>query len=79
MIRFVKAGGIEQKDIAQTVVVNYEKHNEFIHSDKAVFVKADAIRSPMGSNIAAVTTDAANKVVREGRILSWNEVYQLIE
>jgi copper chaperone NosL len=80
MVRFIKSGGIEQKDIAQTVVINYEKQNDFINSDKAVFLAGETIKSPMNFNIAAFPdADAANKVIRGGKTLSWNELYQRIE
>lgn len=79
MVNFLKAGGIAEKDIAQTVVLNYEKKDDFINTEKAIFVNADAVKSPMGFNIAAFSSaDAASKIVH-GTTLSWAEVYQRIE
>jgi copper chaperone NosL len=80
MARFIKSGGIAQKDIAQTVVVNYEKQNDFIEAANAVLITGDAVKSPMGSNVAAfVNAAAAVKTISGGKILSWNEFYQQIE
>ena len=80
MVNFMKSGGIEEKEISQTLVVNFEKQNDFIDTGKAVFVNSEAIKSPMGFNIAAFSNaDAANKVVREEKTLSWKELYQQIE
>ncbi len=80
MARFIKSGGISQKDIAQTVVINYEKQNDFIKTDNAVLITVEAVKSPMGSNIAAfATADAANRTIKDGKTLSWNEFYQQIE
>ena len=80
MIRFMKAGGIEQKDISQTVAINYEKKNDFINTEKSVFVSSERIKSPMGFNIAAFSNaEAANKSIQNGKILSWNELYKQTE
>ena len=80
MIRFMKAGGVEQKDIAQTVVINYEKQNDFIDTGKGIFVSSEAVRSPMGFNIAVfTTTEVANKMIADGKIISWDELYKRIE
>jgi copper chaperone NosL len=80
MIRFIKSGEVEQKDISQTVVVNYEKQNDFLKTDKAVFLVGEAIKSPMNFNVAAFTNaEAANKAIQSGKILTWNELYQKIE
>ncbi len=79
MIKFMKAGGVEQKDIKQTVVINYDKQNDFIGTDKAVFVIGGSIKSPMNFNIAAFTDATAAAKIPEGNTLNWNEVYQKIE
>lgn len=79
MIKFMKAGGVEQKDIKQTVVINYDKQNDFIATDKAVFVIGGSIKSPMNFNIAAFTDATAAAKIPEGNTLNWNEVYQKIE
>jgi len=78
MIRFMKAGGIDQKNISRTVVVNYEKQNDFIDADKAVLIISESTKSPMGFNIAAFSSKGpASKI--EGKIFSWNELYNKIE
>jgi len=82
MIRFMKAGGIEQKNISRTVVVNYEKQNDFIDTDKAILLNSELTKSPMGFNIAALSNkESASKLVEgtSGKILSWNELYNLVE
>lgn len=80
MIRFIKSGGVEQKDIGQTVVINYEKQNDFINTGKAVFLIGESIKSPMNFNVAAFSNaEAANKFIKGGTTLSWNELYQRIE
>jgi copper chaperone NosL len=82
MIRFIKSGTIEQKDIARTVVINYEKKNDFTDVNKAVFVVSEEIRSPMNFNTAAFADkEAAGKFLTgsKGNIMTWNEIYNRIE
>jgi len=78
MIRFMKTGEIEKKNISRTVVVNYEKQNDFIDADKAVLIVSESTKSPMGFNIAAFSNkESVSKI--EGKIFSWNELYNKIE
>jgi copper chaperone NosL len=80
MIRFMKAGEVEQKDISQTFVVNYEKQNDFINTDKATFLVNEKVKSPMNFNVAGFSNaDAANKMIPGGKTLLWNELYQQLE
>lgn len=81
MIRFMKAGDIEQKNVARTVVMNYEKQNDFIDVDKAVLLNNELTKSPMGFNIAAFSSnDAAAKLAgTNGKIISWKELYNQVE
>jgi copper chaperone NosL len=82
LIRFIKSGGIEQKAISQTVVMNYEKQNDFINVDKAVLITSPITKSPMGFNIAAFSDpDAAAKLIAgtNGKIFTWKELYNQVE
>jgi copper chaperone NosL len=81
MIRFMKAGGVEQKNISQTVVINYEKQNDFIDVNKAVLLKSEITKSPMGFDLAAFSSkEAATKIGgANGKIFSWNELYNQVE
>jgi len=80
MIRFIRLNEVEQKDISQSVVVNYNKQNDFINTDKAVFLVGDVVKSPMNYNIAAfLNADDAAKISVAGKTLRWNELIQKIE
>ena len=82
MIRYIKSGSIEQKEIAQTVVINYEKKDEFLDVNKAAFVTSEEIRSPMNFNTAAFADKAAATrflTGKIGKIFNWNEIYTRIE
>lgn len=82
MVRYLKSGAIEQKNITQTVVINFEKKDDFLDVNKAVFAISDEIRSPMNFNTAAFAgSDAAQKFLigKKGNIVIWNEIYNRIE
>lgn len=82
MVRFLKTGTITEEDIAKKVVVNYEVSNQFIDASTAVFLVADEMKSPMGSNAGAFASKAATEKVNgqgKGLLLSWNELYQKLQ
>ena len=82
MIRYLKSGSIEQKDIAKTVVINYENKDEFLDVSNASFAVSEEIRSPMNFNTAAFTNkEEATKFLegKSGKIFNWNEIYSRIE
>lgn len=77
MNRFLKSGTISESDIKQTVVINYEKQNDFIDIKKAFFVLSPELRSPMGGNAAAFATkEAAQKVseANKGQSVDWAQL-----
>lgn len=82
MARFLQSGVITEKEIAQKVVINYEKANEFIATDNCFFLVSQELRSPMGSNAAAFSSkEAAEKIKagKEGLLYSWDELYKKIK
>jgi copper chaperone NosL len=81
-VRYLKSGAIEQTEIEQTVVINYEKKDDFINVNDAVFAVSEEIKSPMNFNTAAFAEkETANKFMigKSGKILTWNEIYNKIE
>lgn len=82
MVRFLKSDALKPEEIKQTVVINFDKENDFIDVKEAVFFVSNELRSPMGSNTAAfVSEDAAKKMNagNEGRLMKWDEVYNEIQ
>lgn len=77
MNRFLKAGALTEGEIKQTVVINYEKEQDFLSIEKAFFVVAPQIHSPMGSNAAAFSSKEAalrfNETIK-GQVLNWTEL-----
>ena len=82
MAHFLAGGTIPDKDIALKVAVNFEKENDFIEVDKAVFWSSPSLRSPMGSNTAAFRTkEAADKAGASatGQLTGWTDLYNKLK
>lgn len=82
MVRFLQSGSLKENEIAKKVIINFEKENDFLDTDKAIFWASPELRSPMGSNAAAFATQQAAekaKAGKEGQLLSWDELYKKIK
>lgn len=81
MVRFLQSESLKEKEIAQKVIINFEKENDFIDVTKAVFWVSPELRSPMGGNAAAFLSKPAAekaKTGKEGLLMSWDELYKKI-
>jgi copper chaperone NosL len=81
-VRYLKSGSLDQKDIDQTVVINFEKANDFINVNNAFFVVSEEIKSPMNFNTAAfASNESASNFLsgKNGKVMKWNEIYNKIE
>jgi len=77
MIHYLKSGGIKETEIAQRLLINFQKKNDFIDADKAFLLVSPQLKTPMGGNAAAFASqDEAEKMksTEGGDILHWNEV-----
>lgn len=66
-----------QPELAVMQVVNYSQPGEMIQTSEAYFFISKAIKSPMGANLSAVSTEeAAEKIIVEqgGTRISWEEL-----
>lgn len=82
MVRYLKSGILKEEKIAQRVIINFEKENDFLDVSKTTFWVNPELRSPMGSNTAAfVSRQAAEKAKagKEGQLLNWYELYSKIK
>lgn len=82
MVQFLRTGAVNEGSIAQKMVINYDRKDHFIDAGSAVFLLSPEIKSPMGSNAAAFASQAEAKKInaeKQGRILSWNELYNAIK
>ena len=82
MIRYMKTGDVKENEIETTVVINFEKQNDFLDVNNTVIVSSPAAKSPMGFNLAAFENEeAATKFVNEsgGKKITWKELYNQVE
>lgn len=82
MVRFLKSGSVDDKDISKKVLVNYSKQNDFIVADKAFFYISPSLKTPMNSNAAAFASQAEADKMKTGegdRVIQWDEVYSKIQ
>lgn len=82
MVRFLKADAVKESEIAEKVIINFEKENDFLDVSKSTFWASPELRSPMGSNTAAFSSrQAAEKAKggKEGPLLNWDELYSKIK
>ena len=76
MALFIRSGKVPQSQIDKMVVINYEKEQDFIDVQKSYFLLSPAIKSPMGGNTAAFSSqEAAQKLNNEvnGKIIRWSD------
>lgn len=82
MTRFLKSGSLNEKDIAQLLILDYNQEDHFIISDKASFVISTSIKTPMNSNAAAFASQQEAETFNKntgGQIMQWKEVYEKIQ
>jgi len=82
MAHFLKAGVLKEDAIAQKLVINFNKQNDFIETGKAFFLVSPELKTPMGGNAAAFISQQDAENVKEttlGGIKSWDEVYDKLQ
>ena len=78
MINFIKTGTVKENDIAQKLVVNFNKQNDFIDVNKAFFLVSSDLKTPMGGNAAALSSQEETEKVKAsipGEIAKWNDLF----
>lgn len=66
-----------EPELAMMHVADYSKPGEMIKPKESHFIISEAIKSPMGANLSAVSTEeAGEKIISEngGTLLSWDEL-----
>lgn len=77
MVKFLNEGQVAEADIAHSLVVDYARPGTLISSHTATYVKSEAIKSPMASNVAGFSSaESAETFNRQwqGDQLTWNTV-----
>ncbi|HEX2535424.1 MAG TPA: nitrous oxide reductase accessory protein NosL, partial [Chitinophagaceae bacterium] len=82
LVTFLKKETVKTGDIAQTLVVPHSGATGFLPAAEARFVVSPSLRSPMGSNTAAVADDAAAAALKTSdtdRIIAWKNLYSELQ
>ncbi|MBK7979018.1 MAG: nitrous oxide reductase accessory protein NosL [Ignavibacteriae bacterium] len=64
-----------------TLVTDYLNNNELINNKKAFYLQSENLRSPMGLNITAFSSQSDLKKFKEkyaGKELSWKEIIEYV-
>ncbi len=73
----VASGRITEADIRKRVVADFSKPNKLIPAEQALYLRHDALKSPMGSNTAAFSSEAdretAQKDLGGALPMTWDE------
>ena len=75
VLGFIKAGTINNKDIKETWLVNFNEPHNFIAAQKAFLLKSNELHSPMGGDVASFDDEnklkeAGNKI--KGETVTWD-------
>jgi copper chaperone NosL len=82
MVRFLKSGAVQESEIKNSVVINFQKTNDFIKAEQGFFYEDTGLKSPMGGNVAAFANKQAAENYansKDGRIIGWDEVYKKLQ
>jgi copper chaperone NosL len=82
IIQFLKSSQVKDVDIAQKLVINFQKQNDFIDVGKASFLFSSGLKTPMGGNTAGLASQAEAEKLKTsspGELLSWSEVYDKLQ
>lgn len=76
---FMKSNTIDNNDIRDTYLVNFEEPHNFVNAQDAFLLKSDEFHSPMGGNIAVFDDknkmETANtKIKGEGMEVTWDQL-----
>lgn len=79
VIGFMKANTINNGDIEDTYLVNFEEPHNFISVQNIFLLKSSEFHSPMGGNVAAFDDknkmDGANVSIKgQGTVVTWDEM-----
>lgn len=79
VVSFLKSGDVSKTAIADIYLIDYSQQGQFVKATESFLFQSDALRSPMGGNVAAFKVeDSLLKFKQElnGNAVSWNELIQ---
>ena len=77
LISFMKNGGVWRNELAGVYLSDFNTKNTWIKSDSALILSSDLLRSPMGGNLAAFSTEKEREnamTTFKGEKTSWESV-----
>jgi copper chaperone NosL len=77
MLNFYHSGDVPGENIQQVLVIDFSKPEKLIDGKNALYVKSEAIKSPMASNVAAFESNEELKKLNfdwQGIQMSWGEL-----
>jgi copper chaperone NosL len=82
LLNFIQSDAEEKSNIQQIVVIDFATPEKLIDVNAAHFVRAEVIRSPMGSGVAAFSTIeglTTHNNEWNGEQLTWDEIVQKVK
>jgi copper chaperone NosL len=77
LIGYLKTNDLKQVAIKDIYITDFTGNHYLINIKQALLLKSDALRSPMGGNIAAFENADTLKFMQqhyEGAVVNWNEL-----
>lgn len=77
LIGYLKTNGLQQGAIKDIYITDFTGNHNLINVKQALLFKSDALRSPMGGNIAAFENVDSLKFIQQhyqGAVVNWNEL-----
>lgn len=79
ILGFMKANTINNDDIKETWLINFDEPHNFIDAQKAFLLKSSELHSPMGGNVASFTDEnklkeAVQNIKGETNTTTWDEL-----
>lgn len=80
MLGFINANIIDNDNIKETYLVNFEEPHDLIAANRVILLKSETLHSPMGGNIAGFSDqnkvkEASRKFI--GEQLTWNSLLKV--
>lgn len=73
---FLKNGGVWSNEVAKIYIADYNNKGQWVEADKAFLLYSEELRSPMGGNYAAFSTEEQRKAALSqfnGEETSWEK------
>lgn len=82
LVGYIDNKKLNEKDYSSVWVGNYSNPGNLIDASKAIYLKNDELRSPMGLNVLSVETQDQFDIIFEkdgGKKLVWKDLFPLVK